>query len=279
MIRIAVFPNKGKSKSREILERIIKFCCGKNIQLILTREDANFFHHPELYCESQIDLALSIGGDGTLLSVIRTFVEQSIPVCGINLGTLGFLADIETHELESRLEKILNNDFRIEKRLLISAFVRHEKNPEEKILLGNAINDIVVTKSGVARMLKIDLGIDGTHLVKCQADGIIVSTPTGSTAYSLSAGGPIMNSNIRALLLTPICAHTFQLRPMVLNEHDIVSIKVEAGPREILVTFDGQQSSAIEVGDELIVERAETAAKIIRFEDKDFYSVLKTKLL
>ena len=279
MIRIAVFPNKGKSKSREILERIIQFYRGKNVQLILTCEDANFFHHPELYCESQIDLALSIGGDGTLLSVIRTFVEKSIPVCGINLGTLGFLADIETHELESRLEKILNNDFRIEKRLLISAFVRHEKNPEEKILLGNAINDIVVTKSGVARMLKIDLGIDGTHLVQCQADGIIVSTPTGSTAYSLSAGGPIMNSNIRALLLTPICAHTFQLRPMVLNEHDIVSIKVEAGPREILVTFDGQQSSAIEVGDELIVERAETAAKIIRFEDKDFYSVLKTKLL
>ena len=279
MIRIAVFPNKGKSKSREILERIIQFYRGKNVQLILTREDANFFHHPELHCESQIDLALSIGGDGTLLSVIRTFVEQSIPVCGINLGTLGFLADIETHELESRLEKILNNDFRIEKRLLISAFVRHEKNPEEKILLGNAINDIVVTKSGVARMLKIDLGIDGTHLVKCQADGIIVSTPTGSTAYSLSAGGPIMNSNIRALLLTPICAHTFQLRPMVLNEHDIVSIKLEAGPREILVTFDGQQSSAIEVGDELIVERAETVAKIIRFEDKDFYSVLKTKLL
>ena len=279
MIRIAVFPNKGKSKSQKILERIIKFCRDKDVQLILTREDAKFFHRPELESESNVDIALSIGGDGTLLSVIRTFVEKSIPVCGINLGTLGFLADIETHELESRLEKILTGDYKIEKRLLISAFVRHEKNPEETMFLGNAINDIVVTKSGVARMLKIDLGIDETHLVKCQADGIIVSTPTGSTAYSLSAGGPIMNSNIRALLLTPICAHTFQLRPMILNERDIVRIKVEAGPKEILVTFDGQKSSSINVGDELIVQKSDRVAKIIRFDDKDFYSVLKTKLL
>lgn len=279
MIRIAVFPNKGKPKSRAILERIIRFCRSRDVQLILTQEDSRFFHHPALAVDSEVDLALSIGGDGTLLSVIRSFVDKSIPVCGINLGTLGFLADIETHELESRLEKILNGDYRIEKRLLISGFVCHEKNPEEKIFLGNAINDIVVTKSGVARMLKIDLGIDGTHLVQCQADGIIVSTPTGSTAYSLSAGGPIMNSNIRALLLTPICAHTFQLRPMVLNEHDVISIKVDGGPREILVTFDGQGSSRINVGDELIVERSNLVAKIIRFEDKDFYSVLKTKLL
>ena len=282
-IYIAIFPNKGKEKSKEILEKIVSYFKTRDVNLILTKEDANFFGHPELTVEDMskipIDVALSIGGDGTLLGVIRHFNYQPIPVCGINLGTLGFLADIETSELEKRLEKIRQGDYRIEKRLILSGYVRTEKNPNDKIFLGNAINDVVVTKSGVARMLRIDLGIDDTRLVKCRADGIIVSTATGSTAYSLSAGGPIMNSNVRALLLTPICAHTFQFRPMVLNENDIVHIKVESGPTEILVTFDGQKSAKVSVGDEIIVEKSTNVVKIIRFEDKDFYSILKNKLL
>ena len=180
-----------------------------------------------------LDMALSIGGDGTLLGVCRRFDDQGVPVCGINLGTLGFLADIEPRELESRLAKILAGQYRVERRLLLSGYVRNELGEK---FLGNAINDVVITKGGVARMLRLGLYVNRTHLMDYKADGLIVASPTGSTAYSLSAGGPILNPTIRALLLTPICAHTFQMRPLIVNEDDEVLIKISA-MQDVIVTL------------------------------------------
>ena len=166
-------------------------------------------------------------------------------------------------------------EYRIEHRLLLAAYLKNEFGEK---YLGNAINDVVVSKGGVARMLRLGLHINNTHLMNYQADGLIVSSPTGSTAYSLSAGGPILNPTIRALLLTPICAHTFQMRPLVVGENDEIRLEVANVHQDIIVTLDGQESFYIQPGDEIIVRKAKTTAHIVKFEDKDYYSVLRNKL-
>lgn len=279
-MRIAVFPNVDKPNAGDVLDRIFRFFAERDVQLILPMEEARFFGCAEAYGVENIeqepaDMALSLGGDGTLLGVCHRYGRREVPVCGINIGTLGFMADIELDELEDRLEKILVGSYYIEQRLLLAGFVRSQGRER---FLGHAINDVVVTKGGMARMLRLGLSINETHLMDYKADGIIVASPTGSTAYSLSAGGPIMNPTIQALLVTPICAHTFNMRPLVVNEHDVIHIHIAAVHQDILVTFDGQESFHLQPGDEVVVRKAQQSARIVKFEDQDYYQILRTKL-
>ena len=279
MMQIAVFPNRTKERAGEIVDRIFKYYKSKDVRLVMPANDARYYKKDGsgLPCVERvhIDMALSIGGDGTLLGVCRRFTNQEVPVCGINLGTLGFLVDIEPQELEGRLEKIISGEYRIENRLLLSAYIKSDFGEK---YLGNAINDVVISKGGVARMLKLKLFINETHLMNYQADGLIVSSPTGSTAYSLSAGGPILNPNIKCLLLTPICAHTFQMRPLVVGDRDVIKLKVAETHQDIIITLDGQESFYVKPGDEITVKKADTTAHIVKFEDKDYYRVLRNKL-
>ena len=279
MLQMAVFPNMSKRRAGEIVDRIFRFYDSKDARLIMPAQEARQYHKEKygLPCVERVhvDMALSIGGDGTLLGVCRRFGEQSVPICGINIGTLGFLADIETEELEGRLGKLLQGDYRVESRMRLSCYVRNEQGMK---FLSSAINDVVIMKNGVARMLRLGLSINTTHLMDCQADGIIVSTPAGSTAYSLSAGGPILNPNIQALLVTPICAHTFQMRPIAVADTDVIRIQIARGRQDNIVTFDGQESVRLMPGDEVIVKKSESAAKIVKFEDKDYYQILRRKL-
>ncbi len=279
-MRIAVFPNVDKPNAGAVLDRIFRFFSERDVQLMLPMDEARFFRCAETYGVENIeqapaDMALSLGGDGTLLGVCHRYGRNEVPVCGVNIGTLGFMADIELDELEDRLEKILVGGYYIEQRLLLAGFVK--SNGRERFL-GNAINDVVVTKGGMARMLRLGLSINETHLMDYKADGIIVASPTGSTAYSLSAGGPIMHPTIQALLVTPICAHTFNMRPLVVNEHDVIHIHIAAVHQDILVTFDGQESFHLLPGDEVVVRKARQSARIVKFEDQDYYRILRTKL-
>lgn len=279
-MRIAVFPNVDKPNAGAVLDRIFRFFSERDVQLMLPMDEARFFRCAETYGVENIeqapaDMALSLGGDGTLLGVCHRYGRNEVPVCGVNIGTLGFMADIELDELEDRLEKILVGGYYIEQRLLLAGFVK--SNGRERFL-GNAINDVVVTKGGMARMLRLGLSINETHLMDYKADGIIVASPTGSTAYSLSAGGPIMHPTIQALLITPICAHTFNMRPLVVNEHDVIHIHIAAVHQDILVTFDGQESFHLLPGDEVVVRKARQSARIVKFEDQDYYRILRTKL-
>ncbi len=278
MLQLAVFPNMSKRRAGEIVERIFNYYRNKNVRLVMPATEARQFRKEEygLPCVERvhIDMALSIGGDGTLLGVCRRFREQGIPVCGINLGTLGFLADIEPQELESRLGKILVGDYIVEHRLLLSGYIRNELGER---FVGNAINDIVISKGGGARMLKLSTYVNNTHLMDYKADGVIISSPTGSTAYSLSAGGPILNPTIRAVLLTPICPHTFQMRPLVVSEDDEIRIKIAAN-RDLMVTLDGQEIIQIQPNDEVVVRKSQASAQIVKFADKNYYDVLKAKM-
>lgn len=281
MLTIAVFPNVDKEKANMVVRRIVNFFEQKEVKLVMPMDEALFFGYEEYGVDDigtmNIDMALSIGGDGTLLGVCRRLCSRDIPVCGINIGTFGFLADIELPEIENKLEKIINGQYYIEERMVVSGYVK--SGDAEERFLGNAINDVVVTKGGVARMLHLGLSIDSQKVMDYKADGLIVSTATGSTAYSLSAGGPIINPKLKVLLLTPICPHTFNARPIVIDEKDVVTIHIVAMHQDIIVTFDGQESFQLLPGDDVVVRKAEKPAKIVKFDDKNYYQIMRTKLL
>lgn len=275
MKQIAVYPNASKPRSGEIIGRIVKYFAGREVRVIMSEESALRYGVVEkgLPCVEKIhaDVALSIGGDGTLLGVCRRYIGREVPVCGINLGTLGFLADIEPRELELRLEQILRGEYRLERRLMLRAVGRRGR------ILGEAINEVVI-KSSVGRLVRLRLGINGEELMKFGADGIIIASPTGSTAYSLSAGGPLVNPTIRALLVTPICAHTFQMRPLIVREEDEVRVGTD-DTQELVATLDGQMNVRLERGEEIIIRKSTDAVQIIRFADKNYYRVLISKIL
>ena len=279
MFTIAVFPNVTKANIRAILDRVLAFFADKDVCVMLPAREAAILGHEEYGVRNinqcPMDMALSIGGDGTLLNVCRRVYEQAVPVCGINFGTVGFLIDIELDEIETKLQKILDKEYRIEERLMLSGYVVHCGRKSYK---GSAVNDIVVTKGGMARMLRFGLTINDTCIANYKADGLIVSTATGSTAYSLSAGGPIVNPLVKALVLTPICPHTFDIRSMVISEDDTIRVRIEAGHPDIFITFDGQKSYQLADEDEVIVKRAKNPARIVKFGDKDYYRIMRDKL-
>ena len=279
MRTVAVFPNLMKPETHDILLRIRNFFAAREVRIIMPRVRAAEFgmeacgvddieHHPA-------DFALSLGGDGTLLGICRRYAENPVPVCGINMGTLGFMADIEQNELEEKLEKLCEGSYHIEWRPFLAGYVTKEGAEH---FLGYAINDIVVTKGDVARIISLGLTVNKTPLVECKADGFIVASPTGSTAYSLSAGGPIINPMVKGLILTPICAHTLNIRPLIIREEDVVHIHLLDMRQSIIVTLDGQETTTIHPDDIVTVKCSDVRAGIIKFEDKDYYQTLRTKL-
>lgn len=279
MLTVAIFPNLIKPETRQVLLRIRKFFSARDARMILSRERAVEFGMEEYGVDDiehlPADFALSLGGDGTLLGICRRYAENPVPVCGINMGTLGFMADIEQNELEEKLEKLCEGSYHIEWRPFLAGYVTKEGAEH---FLGYAINDIVVTKGDVARIISLGLTVNKTSLVECKADGFIVASPTGSTAYSLSAGGPIINPMVKGLILTPICAHTLNIRPLIIREEDVVHIHLLDMRQSIIVTLDGQETTTIHPDDIVTVKCSDVRAGIIKFEDKDYYQTLRTKL-
>ena len=279
MLTVAIFPNLIKPETRQVLLRIRKFFSARDARMILSRERAVEFGMEEYGVDDiehlPADFALSLGGDGTLLGICRRYAENPVPVCGIFMGTLGFMADIEQNELEEKLEKLCEGSYHIEWRPFLAGYVTKEGAEH---FLGYAINDIVVTKGDVARIISLGLTVNKTPLVECKADGFIVASPTGSTAYSLSAGGPIINPMVKGLILTPICAHTLNIRPLIIREEDVVHIHLLDMRQSIIVTLDGQETTTIHPDDIVTVKCSDVRAGIIKFEDKDYYQTLRTKL-
>ena len=280
MRTVAVFPNLMKPETRDILLRIRDFFAKQGARIILPRVRAVEFGMEDCGVDDienqPADFALSLGGDGTLLGICRRYAENPVPVCGINMGTLGFMADIEQNELESRLQRLCAGDYNIEWRRFLAGFVTKPDGAEH--FLGYAINDIVVMKGDPARIISLGLAVNETPLVECKADGFIVASPTGSTAYSLSAGGPIMNPMVKGIVLTPICPHTLNIRPLIIREEDVVHIHLVDMRQSIIVTLDGQETTKIHPDDIVTVKCSDVRAGIIKFADKDYYQTLRTKL-
>ncbi|MCY3972551.1 MAG: NAD(+)/NADH kinase [Acidobacteria bacterium] len=219
------------------------------------------------------DLVVVLGGDGTLLSVARN--RPGVPIVGVNLGTLGYLAEIGRERLYANLGTILEGGFEVEERLLLDVELEHETGGRTRY---RALNDAVVHKSALARMIHLEVEIDGEPVAVYRTDGLIVSTPTGSTAYSLSAGGPILYPTLPVVLLTPISPHTLSMRPVVVPETSTIAMTLGSRDEEVYLTLDGQEGTRLMGGDRVVVTVSESKALLARVDGQTHYDALRSKL-
>ncbi len=222
------------------------------------------------------DLIVVVGGDGSMLNAGRLLAETGIPVLGINRGSLGFLTDIEPSKLEEKVTQVLNQQYKLAERFLFTCDVFRDG---EQIAESTALNDVVLFPGELSRMIEFEVNVDNKFLYTQRSDGLIVSTPTGSTAYSLSAGGPILHPKLDALVLAPICPHTLSSRPIVVNGNSKVDILVSKSNQDSLrVSCDGQIQIPVIPGDVISVSKAKKALQLLHPLDYDFYHILRTKL-
>jgi NAD+ kinase len=222
------------------------------------------------------DLAVVIGGDGTLLNAARSLVDFRVPILGVNLGRLGFLADVSPQEIPHSLDAILAGDFREEMRSLLHAEVMRDGRA---VTQADALNDVVVHKRDVARMIEVHTFVDGQFLNVYRADGLIISTPTGSTAYALSGGGPILHPGLEAVVLVPICPHSLTHRPIVVGADSEIEVQLNASHNaQTQVTCDGQISLALEPGDHVVIRKKRRKLRLIHPVNHDYFQLLRAKL-
>jgi NAD+ kinase len=221
----------------------------------------------------QIDCLLALGGDGTMLSAARTVALHGVPIFGINVGNLGFLTEITANEIPDALTKIRNDDYKLEERMVLEAAIT---NGDNNIYF--ALNDVVLDNGGDSRLVKLDLYQGEQFVCSYNADGLIIATPTGSTAYNLAAGGPVLYPQLGALIASPICPHSLTLRPIVFDENSLLNIKVADEDIHARLTVDGQISMTLKPGAEVLVKKAAHKVKLIRIKKYAFFEILRTKL-
>ena len=222
------------------------------------------------------DLAIIVGGDGTLLNAARSLAEADTAVLGVNLGRLGFLVDVSPDEMTHQLDQIMAGNFSQEDRSLLHATVSRDG----QVLTENtALNDVIVHKRDIARMIELDTWIDGHFLNTNRSDGLIVATPTGSTAYALSGGGPIVHPRLAAITLVPICPHTLSNRPVVIDDASIIEIVLHEGTLEATVSCDGQVSQPLQAGDHVTVRKHSHALRLLHPTDHEYFTVLRLSLI
>ena len=222
----------------------------------------------------QADLLIVLGGDGTMLSGARLVEQRSIPILGVNMGGLGFLTEINFDDLPQALEKIFSGEFHLDARLMLTVQIRRA---DTTIVTHSALNDVVVSKGHLARMISTTVSVDDAFMTNMQSDGLIVSTPTGSTAYSLSTNGPILDPSLEALLINPICPHTLSHRPFLAPSTVSISITLTSQERA-MATIDGQERQEIMTDDIVEIRASEHRTQLIRFPGRSYFEVLRTKL-
>lgn len=224
----------------------------------------------------EIDLAIVIGGDGTILHVARHLAASRVPIVGVNLGRLGFLADIPAERMLPEVTRILDGDCQTESRLLLTAEIMRKG---KIVQTASALNDIIVTKGDLARMIEYETYIGGEFVNDMRGDGIIISTPTGSTAYAMSAGGPILHPTLPAIALVPICPHTLSNRPIVVGGESVIEIVMTGHSDQLAhITFDGQESFALAHGDHIYARAADSPVELLHPTGRSHYEVLRAKL-
>ena len=274
----------GKTEDRQVsttLRGLIAFLEQRETKILLDGDLANILPDtPHTIVDRETlakacDLAIVVGGDGTLLNAARDLAESGIAVLGVNLGRLGFLVDVSPEDMPGLLDKILSGHFIEEQRTLLHMSVTRDS---EILSESSALNDVVVHKKDVARMIELDTFIDGNFLNTTRSDGLIISTPTGSTAYALSGGGPILHPKLDAITLVPICPHTLSYRPIVIHHDSKIEIIIHKGTLEVTVSCDGQVNHSLEAGDHITVQKHNHALRLLHPPGHDYFAVLREKL-
>jgi NAD+ kinase len=261
------------------LKELVAWLRERQKEVILDTATAQMIGESGTYQKTQIaalsDMILVLGGDGTMLSAARLAEERGIPILGCNMGGLGFLTEVRLEQLYPALERVFSKDYVLDERLMLRARIHRHG---EHVAQATVLNDVVVSKGTLARMIEIRITIGDQFVTNLRGDGIIVSTPTGSTAYSLSAGGPIMSSSVPALLLTPICPHTLTHRPLLVPSQTVLEVTLTSKDDGAMATFDGQVGVAMAQGDTVVIENSDHRTQLIRFPESTYYDVLRRKL-
>jgi NAD+ kinase len=222
-----------------------------------------------------LDIVISLGGDGTILRSARAVAKYGIPILGVNIGNLGFLAGVECKSFENAIRNLKQGKFNIEERIMLQCTVKGQENK----VFYNSLNDIVISKGTLSRIVRYDVNVDTRFYTSFTADGIIISTPTGSTAYSLSAGGPIIFPNLKLLEITPICPHIPGMRSLVLNSESQIDIDITKGNESVFLTVDGQESLEISEDSMISISASKYKCRVVQFEDYDYFEVLRKKII
>ena len=278
MKKIGIICKPGRKEPQEILQELLPLLRQKGCEIFVDAETAaalnmNGFSRDEIV--SLVDLVFVLGGDGTMLNVSRLVAEKGIPILGINLGSLGFITEVNRDEIFSTVDKMLNGGCEIEERLMLSAAIRRDG---KKIADYTVLNDVVINKGALARIIDLETNIDGNYVTTFKADGLIISTPTGSTAYSLSAGGPILYPTLESIVLTPICSHTLTNRPIVLPDHSKIEIIIKSLSEDVFLTLDGQVGFSLRMNDVITINKAHYKTKLLLPFERNYFKVLRTKL-
>jgi NAD+ kinase len=275
--RLGVVGNRRYEGLPEILRRIARRAPQLGLTVAFERGLAEIAGEGELIEDgSTVDALITLGGDGTMLRGARLLGGREVPILGVNLGRLGFLTSCGQDQLDDALDRFARGDYRAEIRMQLEAHSQTIRGEERRSWL--ALNDVVLHKGGFARVVKLRVLVDGEDVGVYAADGVIISTPTGSTAYNLSAGGPVVLPTQHLIITTPISPHTLAIRPLVVPADSEVTVRAEDGPEELLVTIDGQVGTMFAPGDSLIVRRATASVVVVRFSETTFFSVLRRKL-
>lgn len=252
----------------------------RGVTLLLDDDTAGLVDLPTAGCTRpdlvrQVQCLMVLGGDGTLLLGARLAAPLGVPIFGVNLGHLGFLTEVAVPHLFEAIDCLLAGKFVIEERMMLQACVVRDGHVYEPLI---GLNDAVITKGAFARMIVFDTMVDGQLFNTYHADGIIISTPTGSTAYSLSAGGPIVLPNLELMVVTPICPHALWARPLVISANSEVQVVLRSKQSEMMLTIDGQHGMRLQFGDLIKIRKAMCVAKFIRLSNQTFFDILKEKL-
>ncbi|MBE5882812.1 MAG: NAD(+)/NADH kinase [Lachnospiraceae bacterium] len=282
MKHFLIYTNQYKDKELIITERVRSYLEAKGQKVTMKIKDADWKEEPLQEAEDipyDADCLIVLGGDGTVLEAAREVKKLSIPIIGVNLGNMGYMAEIEPANLEEALDRLIAEDYQKESRMMLRGQVIHSDGSAEE---GWALNDIVISRSGSLQIIKYSIYVNGQFLHEYAADGMIVTTPTGSTGYNLSAGGPLIEPKARLIMLTPICPHTLNQRSIILSPEDEVEIEIPVGRegrlQTVEVNFDGSHKVALRAGDRICIAKSDKTTEFVKLNQVSFLEILHKKM-
>lgn len=278
---IAIFGNTLRQETIREVKHIIEFLQLRGVDIVLSQELRHDVFNREFpsvedyisQTGETIDFALSVGGDGTFLTTASLVGHLDIPILGINCGHLGYLAEIQTNNIDAVLDQLITNNYTIEQRRMLEVSCRQEG----KIASPYALNEVAVLKSGLSSMITVDVTLNGEFLHNYKADGLLIATPTGSTAYNLSVGGPLLDPHVNAIILTPVATHSLNIRPLVVLDDSKIDVKISSRNGSFMLSVDGR-SQVLNQDIQLHIERSQRTIKIVHVEGQSFMQSLKDKL-
>ncbi|MDP8257649.1 MAG: NAD(+)/NADH kinase [Candidatus Alcyoniella australis] len=277
---VGIFVKRKDPAAADVACDLVRWLNARDVQVFLEPDSACCAPSTRQCVKGRIfnrsKLLIVLGGDGTMIAAVRALSGRQVPVMGVNMGHLGFLTEITLEEMYPAVEQALQGRLRVENRMTLQA--THISKAKGRRRTRHVLNDVVINKSAIARMLDLDVSLDGGKLALIKADGMVAATPTGSTAYAMSAGGPIVHTGVRSILIAPICPHTLNLRPVVLSDTAQIRVDLITERADAYITFDGQEGWSVDPGDRIHIRRGRYEVPIIQSPSKSTFDIMRSKL-